>query len=495
MGAPKILSTKYFQGGIAESEKIGLQGAFAFGQSLNIYQDPTKMTLMPAPTKISSTTVVDLIKWFVPGAPFNTNIYSYDTSGNIYSTTASGTTTLLRTVSSSKGQGFELHGSTGSDYLYYVQNTQVGRYGPLSGSPAFTDNWQTGLTDTSAIGFAPAKAFKEGIAIGHGNKMAWWDGSVWTLAKLTLPPGMNIRCFEVIDEYLAIGTYRSVSGAITDSDEGYIFLWDGSSITFNFFVSVPDGAVNSMLNSRNRLLINAGTSGIIYLKSTTYLNMTPFQKAHQLPKLPLGNYVEVYPGAMTNWKGLSYIGFGANTDSSAIYQGLYAWGQKSDRYPECLNYCFPISTGTVNSTSLKIGAVQGVGNNCYIGWRDGANYGIDKLVNNGTPYTSGTWESLIFDDEQPGQQSKAITLKATHLALNSGETVQLGYKNNRAANYTTGSANGTVGSTETRFPVPLSDGRFNEFQFECILGTNTTTSPTITSIGLEYQDLKEETQY
>ena len=478
--AKKILVIEYYNGGIGDSEKEGLKGAFYFAKNLNIFSEPTNISLLPETAKESSTTVVDLVKWIVPGTPHDTNTYALGDTGKLYQRTSAGSWSVIRTVSNCVGQGLELH----NDYLYYTQNTQIGRYGLLSGSPSFTDNWQTGLNNTSTHKFAPIKAFLNGFAVGHGNKLAWWDGSVWTLAKLTLPAGFNIRSLEVIDEYLAIGTW--VGTSITASESGYVFFWDGTSTTFNFFVQIPEGGVNALLNSRNRLLTIAGSNGFIYL------NTNPFQKVHKFPKLEYSKNVEVYPGGVTNWKGLANLGVAGSTDSTSIEQGVYEWGAKSDKYNEALNFGYTISTGTTQSTTMQIGAVKGIGSLMLVGWRDGSTYGVDKVVQTADAFATGVYESLIFDDKRPYQDKLAITLKATHKALVSGESVQLGYKVNRAAAYTTGTANSTVGSTETRLPLPASGARFKEFQFEAIPATSAATSPTITSLALEYDDLTEE---
>src|SRR3989304_558278 len=218
----KILNIEYFNGGLADSEREGIRGAFFFAKNLNIFSEPTNLTLMPEAVKESSTTVVDLVKWIVPGTPHDTNTYAIGDTGKFYKRTSAGSWSELQTTSNCRrdfeyskhshsavpflalrslkwfvipttsncvGQGMELQ----NDYVYYTQNTQIGRYGPLSGTPAFTDAWQTGLNDTSTSKFAPIKAFLNGFAVGHGNKLSWWDGSVWTLAKLTLPAGFNIR--------------------------------------------------------------------------------------------------------------------------------------------------------------------------------------------------------------------------------------------------------------------------------------------------------------
>jgi len=480
--AKKVLVQKYFNGGISDSSREGLRGAFFFAKNLNIFSEPTELTLMPASAKESGAIVVDLVKWIVSGTPYDTNTYAIGDTGKFYKRTSAGSWSVLQTTSNCVGQGMEMF----NDYIYYTQNTQIGRYGLLSGTPTFTDAWQTGLNDTSGSKFAPIKAFANGLAVGHGNKLGWWDGTVWTLAKLTLPPGFNIRSLEVIDEYLAIGTW--VGTSITASENGYVFFWDGTTAGYDFFVQIPEGGVNALLNSRNRLLTIAGSNGIVYL------NYRPFQKVHKIPKLEYSKNLEVYPGAVTNWKGLANLGVAGSTDSTSIEQGVYEWGAKSDRYTETLNFGYTISTGTTQSTTLQIGAVKGIGSFMLVGWRDNTTYGVDKIIQTASPFAAGRFESMIFDDNRPYQDKLAITLKATHTALVSGHSVQLGYKTNRASSYTTATANSTVGDTETRLPIATSSARFKEFQFEVIPATSAATGPTITSLALEYDDLKDETR-
>lgn len=477
--AVKYLSQKFFYSGIAPSDKIGPRGSFYFAQNLNIYDEASNFTIMPSTSKVSGTTVTDLIKWIVGGTPYNTNLYFYSDGGKIYRETAAGVWSSLRTVTNSGGQGLEIH----NDYLYYTQDSQIGRYGTLSGSPSFTDNWQTGLNDTSDTNFAPIKAFKEGLAVGHGNYLGWWDGSVWDVDRLILPPGLEIRSLEVLDEFLVIGTWRGTS--ITANEEGYLFFWDGISTTFNFFVAIPQGGCAALLNNKNRLLSSIGGSGDLFV------NYNPFQKVEIIPKLTIGKYVEILPGAMTNWRGMAQIGVGGNTDSTSIIQGVYSYGNSNEQFPDALNYSFTISTGTTIGTTVKIGALKGIGNNLYIAWQDGSSYGVDKVINSNAPFTSATFESLIFDNEQVWKDKLALKLKATHLPLAANESVQLGYKINRASSYTIGTANTTTNSTETVLNISQSVARFREFQSEVILGA-ATTSPTITSITLEFNDLASE---
>lgn len=485
----QILTIDKFYGGLSQAEKVGLEGSFAPGsQFLDYSQDPSRFTLQQIGSKVSGSTVVDLVKWIVDGSPYDTNRYFYGDAGNIYRETSGGTWSNLRTVSNSVGQGLAIH----NDYLYYTQHAQIGRYGPLSTSPVFQDNWQTSLNNTQTPAFAPIMAFKEGLAVGHGNNLGWWDGATWDVDRLTLPPGFYIRSLTQIKEFIVIGAWRGGSN-VTDSEEGYVFFWNGSSVTFDYFFPT-DGAPNALGNTKNRLISVLGSQGQIYTDEE------PFNLVHQIPNLPAGKSMEVFPGAVTNWKGQTYIGMGGSTDSSTVKQGIYTYGSRSSLYPETLNFAHAVS-GTISGgnstyptagTTVKVGAVLGVGNSMYWSWRDGSNYGVDKITSSSNFAASGTYVSLVHDDGRAGHDKMPLVMAVAHLPLASGESVQIGYKFDRATSFTTDTANSTVDSQTTRFTFPAT--RYRYAQLEVVLASPGTSAPTVTSIDYVFDDLREEQQ-
>lgn len=476
-----------FYGGISDPEKQIVRSAyyqekqyqFGFGQNINVLEDSGQFQLNPKTTKESGSVITGLPKWIVTGQPYTSNVYAYDANGHIYQ--RSGTTwTDIRTVSNSHGQGMCVF----NDYLYYVQDSQVGRYGPLSGVPTFTDNWQTGLTNTATTGYAPIMPFSLGLVIGHANAVAYWDQVTYTAQKLLFPPGLQVRSISNQDEFAVFGTFSGTD--VTKSDIGYMYLWDGVSQTFNNFYKA-DGGINVMLSNRNRLLSYIGSGG------TLFMDVSPMKAAQQLPKLQIQDAVEIYPGASTNWKGLALFGIAGAVTSSTLVEGVYHWGNRADAYPEGLNLDYTISTG--NTTSIKIGALAGIGNDLFIGWEDdngGTTYGIDRVSNSGNVFATGYMETTVIDNKLPFDEKLALRLKLAHAPLRSGESIQLAYKINRGA-YTTSSANSTVGSTITTFPV-AAPGRFRELVAKVILNA-TTTTPTGLAFCLIMDDLTEEKNY
>lgn len=475
-----------FYGGINDSEKSLVRSTsyqekdyhFGAAQNGNILTDTSQFTTQPGAVKESGTIITDLPKWIVSGAPYDTNTYAIDASGNIYKRTSAGTWSSIRAVSNCKGQGLEVF----NDYLYYTQNTQIGRYGPLSGSPAFTDNWQTGLTDTSGLGFAPIKQFSTGFVVGHGSTISFYDDSVWTLAKLTLPPGVKMRSLERLDEYVVMGTVANNS--IQNGGLGYLFLWDGVSQTFNYY-TMMDGGVNATLNNKNRLISVAGAGGQLYV------DQSPAKKLAKIPKLKAVNYLAVYPGAVCNFQELATIGIAGESDSTDIVRGVYQWGARSDAYPEGLNMAFTLSSG--NITSSTIGALCSIGNALLVGWKDGTAQGVDIIARTANPYPTSTLESVLLDDGRPADDKLMMTIKATHLPLVSGESIQLGFQFDRSGAYTMSIANSTVGSIVTTLPVPR--GRHKVAKVMAQLNSATATAPTVTSLGAALDDLVAEESY
>lgn len=469
-------------GGISIASKVGQQGSFRFGTHLDITSDPNEIKLNLTGTKKSATTVTGLVKWIVDGTPFDTNRYAYDDAGNIYKIDASDVFTLLRAVGSSHGQGMEVQ----NNYLYYTQDSQIGRYGPLNSSPTFTDNWQTGLNSTATSRFAPITVLNDKLVIGHGNQVATWDGAVWTLAALTLPAQLNVRAVSRTDQYILIGAWRGTS--VTDSEDGYIYIWDALSDTFND--SYPtEGGLNAIEYYQNKLISIQGKNGVIYTETS------PFNKKHQIPKLEVKKYVEVFPGAVTSWQNQVYFGI-SNSDSTNVTRGVYSWGSKqSSVFPDALNYAYTISTGN-NGSTVQIGCVKGIGNDLYIAWKDGSSYGVDKIDETSSYVLSGTYESLIEDNGSEGRQKAGTVVAITHLPLAATESIAINYKHDRQSTFQTGVTNSTAGSTTTKLyhsALPGAEGaRFLAFEWQTVLTGDGTTTPTVVDQTLIYDDLKNE---
>ena len=608
--ADKTITIDRFYGGIGSSEKEGIPGSYKFARGLDIRKEPTSFELLPKTAKESGSVVVGLIKDF---EPVGTNMYSYDDAGRIYRRTSAASWSVLRTVSNSSGNGLGYYGV--DDFLYYSLDKVIGRYGPISGTPAFNDDFftddtydldqkeeATGATYTLAASvsetstnlqsFIPSRdpqltievnintvgtgdwtlavhdaantevatltianaslsvgdqkftfasvwrpvigatyhfhitsTVADGIvttstasdlnscdfstyyqvlvgdtdwhpvaqhlnllAIGNERYVATWDGIVggnntnYHANRIVLPAGWKVRDLESTGEYLAIVAWKGTS--ITDFEESMIFFWDGISSTFNFFVSIKDGVVTASTSQEGRLYY-------ITSKGNFYVWNGQITKLHKIPNLTQKTYIETYPEAMTMWQGLIRIGLAGATDSAVVEQGVYTYGSKTNNYPDSLSYDYPISTGTRTATTLKIGAVSARADTLFIAWDDNGTFGVDTVTTTADPFANGLYESFILDNDFSWKQKFAKSLKVYHSGLASGESIQLGYDINRTGTYTTGTANSTSDSTETRFDI---NKRYNEFQLEVIPATSVATTPKVYSIAFDYDDLEGESQ-
>ena len=134
--AKKIVNFDNFSGGLSDSPKQGIEGSFSFARSLETRDDPNSFKLLPKTTKESGGTVVDLIKWF---EPVGTDMFSYGDAGKFYKRTSGASWSTLRTVSNSSGNGLGFFAE--DNFLYYTLDKVIGRYGPISGTPAFNDDF------------------------------------------------------------------------------------------------------------------------------------------------------------------------------------------------------------------------------------------------------------------------------------------------------------------------------------------------------------------
>ena len=123
------------------------------------------------------------------------------------------------------------------NFFYYAQNTTIGRYGDLTGTPTWQDNWQTGLQNAPhPMKVAPDKI----MYIGNGNRLAMFnaDGPVWNNNRLDLADAWIIRCLEDFGMmHLAIGAhFQRTAGKPLRSR---VFLWDRISNSWNDEISIP----------------------------------------------------------------------------------------------------------------------------------------------------------------------------------------------------------------------------------------------------------------
>lgn len=372
-----------------------------------------------------------------------------------------------------------------------------------SGTPALTT---TSANDLETVGFYTYFAYLmyDGayhailpmlnlLVFCNGRYLATLEGIIYQPNRITFGSEWKARCLAHWREYLAVGCIHEsqyTTSAPFTSEKGRIYFWDGISTTFNFFVDIPEGGVNSMIGTRGELHIIAGNHGD-HLK---YMGGDKAQKIRRFPKIKLNNYMEVSPSAMTMYRGLIHYGASILTDSTTIEQGVYSYGTLDELYPETLSYDYPISTGSRASTGVRIGFVSTQRDHIHIGWQDGVACGIDRAGSLTGYATSGTIEYLIRDEDQIWKDQKLTMLRGDFLPLVSGESINIKIQNDRSGQWVQmSSAYSTVGGTKC--VLPLSASRNREYQLGVDLYGNGTTTPTFLGISGIIDKQEEENAF
>ena len=162
----KRLKIRQFSGGIGTTgEKKDVANSAQFTKHLNPFEDPSYITLSRETTKVSGTTVTDLVYWMDDASPYSTDKYFLGSGGKVYKETSAGTWSNTFTVASCGGEGLKIF----DDYLYEAGATTLNRYGKLSGTPAEgadflsdgTTNIDQSATGTGATDYTPPVAIDE----------------------------------------------------------------------------------------------------------------------------------------------------------------------------------------------------------------------------------------------------------------------------------------------------------------------------------------------
>lgn len=335
--------------------------------------------------------------------------------------------------------------------------------------------------------FHPIKQFQNFLAIGNDNYIATFDGVTYNPNAVTLDAGWNVRCMSFWNEYLAIGCWKGSN--VNQFDQGRIFFWDGvNPFGYNFFIDVPEGAINAMVGSKGQLWFIAGGR----CKLMVYEGGARAKKIKNLVNSESVDYLDIYPGAMNMWKQLLRFGVARNTNDHTVQQGVYTWGTINERFPESLSFDYVISTGNYINSSVAIGCVQAVMGNLLIGWSDLGGYGVDEVDVSNNPYNNGTIQFLIEDDDTMYHQKEAITVTTQFEPLQTNQSLTLKYKLDRADNWTSVPAVTTVGATTYRNVIALGNKRYREYEIALDIFQANGVSPVILAVDIEKDILETE---
>ena len=374
----------------------------------------------------------------------------------------------------------------GNTYHFHVTTSTT------TGAPKVTTNVASDLEGAEYVinygvlidaDYHPAIVLEDLLIVGNEHYLATFNQAAYDPNKITFDPGFQVRTLIKTEEYIIAECFKG--NTILDSEEGKRYYWDGIAPSFNFSEPISIGAPNATVSYKGDSVV-----GVYGYRGTLFDGKSEKELTHEIPKLVKGKNIEVYPGAIAMYEGRVLVGYAGSTDdTTGVELGVYEYGGQVDDEPKGLNLPFIISTGNTQATNLKIGLVKTIGKDIFVGFRENTEYGLDKVTLGADAATSGLYESLIFDDDNAKKQKLAIQLKATFVALATGESVQLGYQLDRSGSFTLGTAESTVGSTEVELSIY---SRFKEAELKFILASSSATFPKLTSLIFTFDPLSNE---
>ena len=185
-------------------------------------------------TEVGTATVSDNITimkvmsvW--DGTTITREVFGYGSAGRLYRITDATTPVVTLCDGAAKTNnvdGLEAFGT----YIYYAQQTQIGRFGPLNAvSPSGTDNYLTGLTATvnGQTITHPLLKFKGDLLVGDGNKIkAAPVGASPLVTRLQLTTGYVVTALKDYGNFVLIGAGPETVVDTQTKVVASLFLWN-----------------------------------------------------------------------------------------------------------------------------------------------------------------------------------------------------------------------------------------------------------------------------
>ena len=413
--------------------------------------------LRPAASqKISGSTITSAPLWMIPN-PKDANVYVYDANGSAYTVDATMTTVTALSdggsLSSAIGNGAEYY----DNYIYFAKNTDIGRYGPLNGAPAFNGTYWTGTLAKAALtNTTYPTSFKNNIQLPNHVLHRHSDGKLYiadvvgnngtisyiattkttvegdtdnssTASKITMGYGLWPTAMENFGSDLAIALYEGNASNLRQA-RAKIAFWDTISTNFNTitWVEFPDSLITAMKNRNGNLYVVSGSYNARGFRVSMFGGGYTFQEVY---------YSETgepcLPGAIDAL--LDRVLIGTHTTVPESDGCVYSTGLQKKALS---NGMFNIMRATGGTSSTSVTALCVADNNelgfmaPLIGWSQagngstGVSHGLDaqKTQYNNAP---SVWWSGMYRIGRPFRITKIRIPLAQQIAANMTITPKL----------------------------------------------------------------------
>lgn len=341
------------------------------------------------------------------------------------------------------------------------------------------------------------------LCIGNGQYLSTYNfgndsnplNSQWQRHNLQFKAGYEVCGLATWNQYIVIAVERRSTNSSRNSQDGGLYLWDGTTNAPSIFVDIPMGSPYGIYSMNNIVYYEA--AGSLY----AFAGQAPI-KVRKLAYYQNTDYLQavdntiVNPNMFTSRYNLLEIGYPSSTTNTQINYGVYTWGTVELTFPNAYGQSYTLANGMLNTTTatnLQIGCVYNFVDSMYISWQytdsgSVTHYGMDLLDNFSLSAPSFYWQSLVWDGGVSYKIKQAARIKISFRSLPIGCTIQAGYSLDGSAwVYGPSASTGDVGVT-----VDVNK-RFHEIQYG-FQGTTsgTTTPPVIIGVTFDVDPLPGE---
>lgn len=387
-----------------------------------LFVKPTGI-IAPTVTETIATTITGSPYWMVPN-PKNITTYVYSSSGSVYSVDSglSAITALgdLNDGGTASGNGCAYY----DNYMYFARDTTVARYGPLNGTPAFTDDYWVSTLGKTALSNSTYSEISESsfevpnhILHRHTNGALYIadvldnqgvihyiktskttvEGDTDNGSKydaLDLPYGYFPTSMESYGDFLVIAVAEMSSSVTFNSPlRARIIFWDTTSETYNQIIDheVSDALISKILNVNGTLYFFAGTPNSNGLKVYRYIGGNSVEEV-----ILIGEAHPPLPGAVFH-------------DTKAFYFACNTYNFSLEARPRIYMYDLNLSAlhsigaqanqsglqTSITSIAKQKSSGSDVTSFVYSGWTNGTISGISRQDNNTNLDSPGSSVSTV----------------------------------------------------------------------------------------------------
>lgn len=434
-----LITIEDLSGG-ASLSPVGSRNQFMRGGNVDPFSKRRMITQTPAFSSITYSASADINEniYSMVSTVTDGNCYFGATNAKIFKLSAADTIGLEHT-SAQTGTIVSMKEYKG--YLYFAQNTTLGRYDL---SATWTDSWQSSNIQSST--YKPMEvAADNNLWIGNGRYIAKWDGTTFTYNALDLAAGWQVRSLTNFGVgYLAIGANFENSGISTSCK---ILLWDRLSSSWNSEIEIPENKILATYYKAGYLWVIAGTNPTIYVVSVGSSYAT---KVYQFFNNDITQPAEVYPNAITYNSGRIWFGISLLSSSTVPYTpaAVYSFEANPSKFNINTEVIQSLTSGTISTTAI------GTLNSSYVAsiapifyaYDFGSLEGLSVQYYSTVPYGNSYIETIEYKAPY-GKKIYIDGFGADFTELLSNQAITITYSTDGGVTYTAPSNLDSIGST------------------------------------------------